>query len=761
MKKKAVFLSCMLVLPQLMAVPMASAENPMVNQGLGGNVKAEIVSSQVQAGVTAVSKEQAIDIAKGFIEIPKEFSQQSVNYQSNWYPGNRTVWNVNWNKQTEQGYGSINITIDAETGTVISMNRWDDTFNQQPAYPPKVNAAKAKELAQQFIKQKAPQKENLVKLDETVLSNQKPPLQGNASYYFPFMRVENGISFLEQFISVGVNGNGEITSYEYRWDDYVKIPETNGMIKQDEAVNKIKATLPIELKYNVFYRPQFLPSQPNTVKLAYDSRFSYPYIDAKTGQWLDYTGKPVDLKEFNETLEPLSKEKPNQNSPVKNELTQNDAIELAKKYFSIPDTARLENVSFNDKNEHRPFPTWDLNWMVGENQYWVYVSINGQTGQVLNYSKDDPNRYRPLSDSESINQQFNYEQAKDKAIEHLKTFAADRLHELTFSPMNNIKPDNAENMREFTFTFNRIVDGIIMIDQFINVSISSETGNLYQYYQNWNDHLELPDTKSVVSIEKAKQTYFENYNIVPKYVYIENFDYNTRTKSKPEVKLVYQFMMKPQEQPVYLDANLGKWVSIETGEPIREKAKVKDITGHKNEKALQLLIDYNALDISDEGLVKPEGQMTRGEMIKAFMLITNPDPYYYKMNFASADKAATFKDVGNSSPYFAYVESAVQQGLIDKSKDELKPNEPINREELADLIVKSMRLSDLAQVQSLFNINFEDVDQITKKGEAAIVHHLGIIPTINKRFEPTKKVTRGEGAQAFYQFLQERVKYNQ
>ncbi|WP_017755422.1 YcdB/YcdC domain-containing protein [Calidifontibacillus oryziterrae] len=768
MKKKAMMLSCMLVLPQLLSVPLVDAESTsmkyMTEKHVEGvPVQAKIIAAQnenssiVEAKIT---KDEALDIAKQFTTVPSEYSQQSVNYQSNWYPGNRNVWNISWYKEGPTGYGNISITVDAKTGTVVAMNRWDDSLNEQQLYPPKYNRESALLIAEQFLQQKAPHKVNAVKLDDTYQAIEKPPLQGNAYYYFSFLRVENNIPFTEQLISVTVNGNGEVTGYEYRWNEDVKVPPTEGMMSQAEAENYIKENYPIELKYQTFYQSNFMPNKPNTIKLTYNSRAEYPYIDAKSKQWLDYSGKAVNFDNLSTKLEPLSSTK--QTQPVKKELTQDEAIQIAKDKFPILSNMRLENIYFNDRNQYRSFPSWDLTWVKGNHEVWIYVSINGDTGEIINFSKDDPSIYRPVSDSETLKQVVDYEKAKEKAFEFLKKFAENRLYELTFDPAANQKPEKPEKMREFNFNFHRIINGIVVQDHFYNISISSETGEIIRLYQNWDDALEIPAANNAISLEKAKEIYFNNYMIKPRYVYLENIDYSSPfPKGKPEVKLVYQLMMKPQEYGgVYLDAEKGQWISMETGEVIREKREALDIQGHPAEKALKLLIDYQAIDLDDSGYVKPNEEMTRGEMIKTLMLVTNPDPYYYKMVFLSADRVATFKDVENSSPYFAYVESAVQQGLIDKTSGEFKPNEPITREELAELIVKAMKLDKLAQAPALFNINFTDADQIQKKVEAAIVHHLKIMPAINGKFEPSQKVTRGEGAQVFYQFLQERGKYN-
>ena len=189
---------------------------------------------------------------------------------------------------------------------------------------------------------------------------------------------------------------------------------------------------------------------------------------------------------------------------------------------------------------------------------------------------------------------------------------------------------------------------------------------------------------------------------------------------------------------------------------IKEQKSPVDIQGHWAEKELALMIDYDVIEVDEDGKVYPDQEITRGEMIKMLMLTSNPEPYFTKMRAVYEKNEATFADVNHSSPYFAYVEAAVQQGLIDKSKQEFNPNEFVTREEIATLIVKALNLYELSKIEDMFTLDFNDRDQIQEKGVVSIVSHLGIMSGSNDFFHPTEKVTRAQAAKVYYEYLKQR-----
>nr|WP_285855702.1 S-layer homology domain-containing protein [Paenibacillus camelliae] len=132
--------------------------------------------------------------------------------------------------------------------------------------------------------------------------------------------------------------------------------------------------------------------------------------------------------------------------------------------------------------------------------------------------------------------------------------------------------------------------------------------------------------------------------------------------------------------------------------------------------------------------------------------------YYATANDSSAQNSSSFKDISVGSEYFAYVEDALQQNLIDIGDGSFNPEGTVTREEMAELIVRALGYNTLAQHEHIFADKFNDSQHIKNKGQAAIVVGLNIMSAnADGKFQPSKKVQRAEAATAFFRYLQSRA----
>ena len=183
-----------------------------------------------------------------------------------------------------------------------------------------------------------------------------------------------------------------------------------------------------------------------------------------------------------------------------------------------------------------------------------------------------------------------------------------------------------------------------------------------------------------------------------------------------------------------------------------DKVVASDIEGHWGQQELQLMLDYQALDVKD-GKANPDDKIKRGELVKMLVIAMNGGNggFYY-----GAERAASFADVSNGSKYFAYVENAVDRGLLDVGA-EFNPEATLNREEMAHLIVKALGYKTLAKYDGIFNDHFADAGKLAHVGDAAIVVGLNIMSLTDGYFAPKGEVTKAQAASAFYRFLERRA----
>jgi hypothetical protein len=162
------------------------------------------------------------------------------------------------------------------------------------------------------------------------------------------------------------------------------------------------------------------------------------------------------------------------------------------------------------------------------------------------------------------------------------------------------------------------------------------------------------------------------------------------------------------------------------------------------------MVAYKALDLTG-GKVMPSQIIKRGELIKMLVLAMNSGrrPVFSE----AADSAAAFQDVAKDSGYFPYVQDALTNNLIDIGDGSFNPDGKVDREEMAELIVRALGYNPLADHAELFKVAFKDAAKVKKKGQAAIVVGLGIMTLSGGSFMPERQMTRAEAAVAFSRFL--------
>ena len=518
-----------------------------------------------------ISKEEAIKIAKNFMMIPKGYELNSVRFDSNWYITNDSVWRIRWRKQDENDYGNISITIDANTGDVVEMNRYENDHNENVQYPPKVDRQKAKEIAFAFITKHFSDKVKKLEYDDFTDQVSKPPLQGRVSYTIKYNRMVNDIPFDQNYISVRVNGKGEIIGVNYRWYSNLTFPNTEKMMSKEDAMKKIMEQLPLQLRYEMLYgvKPLFKENANDEQKvvLAYNNRLNYPYLDAKTGKWLNHQGEEMKVENISPYAQPIE-DQPLADPPKvkKEELSKQEALEIVTSTFEIPEKMELENVSYSDYEDNGNQSTWQFRWGGGENSDWIHATVNTKTGEIIRFSNS--HRYDQKANTNE-KKYLTYEQAKKQAVKMLKKLMPHKVHQLTLNELYRENYPGNNQPEYYRFNFQRLVNNVVVPQQSTSITVSSKSGEITSFYHNWNEDLAFPDASDAISVEKAKEEYLSKYKVEAQYVLLNNRPYQAledEQKQEPELKIVYQLRRIPVDEPIYLDAIKGKWVSRETGE---------------------------------------------------------------------------------------------------------------------------------------------------------------------------------------------------
>lgn len=732
--------------------------------------------AEISAQDAKVTKEQALEYAKTYITLPADYTLQSISLNAFYGQNGQNVptWNISYSKKVkDRFYGSANIAINGLDGSLTSYNMNDNDPEHKPSYPPKVDFQGAKELAAAFVAKVNPSKQKELLYDDTVEKAFRTPLDGNYQYNIRYDRSVDGVPYSGNGLNVNVNGEGQVTSYWYNWDDKVTFDKGSAPISKEKADQLFREKLELALQYQIPYNTQgkhtpIISYFMNTIAL-----------DAATGEvWQPFPNLGGGNKPL--TDKPLGT-KP---SATLN-LTKEEAVKKVTTTFNLSSEYKLQEASYNETKNAETGETsssWNMSWskatsdtaasgkMVAGNNVWA--SVNSKTGVITNF-----NYYVPYSgdNDKPIEGKVSLDDAIAKSTEFVKAQLPGYTDQLVLNVQKEYSPETLKQMRTWEISYKRVIDGVVAGNEEVRVSNDRVTGAISNYYVSLSDIAYPAQKPEVISVDKAKALWLAQFDVKLGYV-LESNGYigavpiekyrlmvaagevppagAVDAKAASKAKLVYSLVPKNVNRDSFLlDAVSGQWRSAQTGEVISlDKVVVSDIDKHWAQNELQLMLDYQALDVKD-GKVNPDQTIKRGELVKMLVIAMNGGNggIYY-----GAERAASFADVGNGSKYFAYVENAVDRGLLDVGK-EFNPEATMNREEMAQLIVKALGYHSLTKFDDVFNKDFLDAGKVSNLGDAAIVLGLKIMTLNDGSFAPQEEVTKAQAASAFYRFLQTRA----
>ncbi|NIK71098.1 S-layer homology domain-containing protein [Paenibacillus sp. BK720] len=771
-KKLVALATAVMLTSSLPAAAFAeSADKPAASAVSASGDAAGSDGSAVAPVNVKVTKEKAESLARQTVSIPKEYALQGASLSSDTLAGGkRSVWSLDFvYKVNGKNKGSIHVRLNADTGQLLDYGTYLDNPSAKPTYPLKVEREAAQKIAYSFLSEVAPTYKDQVKFNPEYGAQQLPPLTGEVRHSLRFDRVVNDIPYVDNYIELDVDSDGHVLRYNLQWDDTIQFPKVDAKLTADEAKKKLMEQAKPELRYIIPYNPQG-SSKP---MLSYDmGAFA---IDAVTGKEVQsgyigpgqVSGTPVADKPLGE-------------APGAVNLTEEQAKQAVLAAFPIPSNAVYGGASYYENADDATGATvasWRLEWELKNGKDTIGSAsalINSRTGFISSFYS------YPNNQNVGAKPALSYDQAEAKAIEAVRKqlpWAADELY-IVKRDKSQYDPDKVPYIDTYYFSFVHKINGATADYDNVNVSIDSNTGAVRSYDAGINPYKYPETAPKVITPAQAIEKWMTYYRTELTYYLTQNYVYQgqpipvekyklmlasgeikpTDVESNTDAQLIYRLVPRQLDESIFLDAESGNWKNRETGDVTQlEKPKATDIDGHWAQRQLELMVAYKALDVKD-GKVRPNEIVTRGELIKMLVLAMNSGrpPVLYEGS-ADSSASASFADVGTKNQYYAYVESALQQNLIDIGDGSFNPDGKVDREEMAELIVRALGYNSLANYDNLFNVSFKDADKTEKKGQAAIVVGLKIMTLSGGNFQPAKQVSRAEASAAFFRFLQTRA----
>lgn len=191
--------------------------------------------------------------------------------------------------------------------------------------------------------------------------------------------------------------------------------------------------------------------------------------------------------------------------------------------------------------------------------------------------------------------------------------------------------------------------------------------------------------------------------------------------------------------------------------------KFRDLNNHWAKDSIEKLYSIGVFDDSTQ-FFSPQTPMTRYDF--TIGVLKAVDTRVFELKNKKASTKSIFKDVPRNDKGNPYIESAVNQGIINGFTEDLfKPNESLTRAQAVTILVRALGMEGRAPSPG-YRTNFADDRSIPKwaKDSAYVANELGIVHgDARNRFNAQQKLTRAEAAallQRFVDFLEHDLQKN-
>ncbi len=239
-----------------------------------------------------ITKEKALEQIKKYVPVDSRYKLND----SSLYGGQKmedAVWSFSWsfNDKENNTYSYIYGTVDAVSGEVRSFGVNDSENEYKSNVIPKYTKEQCKKIAEDFLKSIQPVKFITSEYREQNEYNYGDP-DNIPNYNMNYIRKENGISVPFNNLNATVSTyTGKVTNFYMNWQN-LSFPEAKDIISLEDAYKKLYEKHNLVLNYARMYNHERF-NESTTIRLIYMPDNYYGMIDAKSGQFIDYNGKPV------------------------------------------------------------------------------------------------------------------------------------------------------------------------------------------------------------------------------------------------------------------------------------------------------------------------------------------------------------------------------------------------------------------------------------------------------------------------------------
>ncbi|HEX9059243.1 MAG TPA: YcdB/YcdC domain-containing protein, partial [Clostridia bacterium] len=224
---------------------------------------------------------------------------------------------------------------------------------------------------------------------------------------------------------------------------------------------------------------------------------------------------------------------------AENDSGLQNALKAAKSKFEIPSGLSEFNYSIGTEGDKK---VWALDWSSKEGDGHIRVSVD-EKGNIIHYYNDKPTMTQYKRKLPKVSRQ------------DAKAMADDFISKMDASLPGQIKyVENTQSLdmgNVYYLNYTRTVNGIAFPENYIQINVNAETGEIQNYNRYWTDDLSFPDKVKTISLDIAKSSFKEKLGLVLSYAY------------RLEDKKVKTFLMySPKDTNSFIDATTGEKITL-------------------------------------------------------------------------------------------------------------------------------------------------------------------------------------------------------
>ncbi|MCL2087794.1 MAG: S-layer homology domain-containing protein [Oscillospiraceae bacterium] len=225
-------------------------------------------------------------------------SLRSSNLSTEFFDEDKYVWDLSIQFRGANNTGTgAQARVDAKTGTVMSYSHW---VNAQASenLDTRIIDSSVQSALQRYLGEAAFSQYKL----ESATTQTQPRGRGdtaNQPQYtgrnYQYVRYVNNIMVRNDTISVNVNSDGKITSFNYTYTN-IRFPSADNILKIDEALKRLYSQQDMTLKYYINVDNNTSGGGRKTSALLY----SMPpfFLNAVSGRLCDYSGNEINTSTY-------------------------------------------------------------------------------------------------------------------------------------------------------------------------------------------------------------------------------------------------------------------------------------------------------------------------------------------------------------------------------------------------------------------------------------------------------------------------------